>query len=101
MTQFINKSFSVYSGTGDAYRDNWDAIFGKKAVAQEAIVGAYGETFAKLAKDERPEPEPEPSVGDDGRCPCPGLGAALAVDGRCRVCGGTVTAEVSVSTDEP
>ncbi len=30
MTEFINKSFSVYSGTGKEYRDNWDAIFAKK-----------------------------------------------------------------------
>lgn len=32
MTEFANKSFSVYPGKdgGQAYRDNWDRIYGKK-----------------------------------------------------------------------
>lgn len=32
MTEFEKKSFSVYPGKdgGQVYRDNWDAVFGKK-----------------------------------------------------------------------
>ena len=37
MTDFLNKSFSVYPGGsgGQEYRDNWDRIFGKKERATE------------------------------------------------------------------
>lgn len=33
MTEYLNKSFSVYPGKdgGQQYRDNWDAVFAKKA----------------------------------------------------------------------
>lgn len=36
MTEFQNKSFSVYPGKdgGQKYRDNWDTIFGKKEKAE-------------------------------------------------------------------
>jgi hypothetical protein len=35
MTEYLNKSFSVYPGGtgGQEYRDNWDRIFGKKKSA--------------------------------------------------------------------
>jgi hypothetical protein len=31
MTKYLDKSFSVAPGRSDAYRDNWDQTFGKKA----------------------------------------------------------------------
>ena len=37
MTEYLNKSFSVYPGGngGQKYRDNWDAVFSKKAEVPE------------------------------------------------------------------
>lgn len=30
MTEYLKKSFTVAMPTGEAYRDNWEAIFAKK-----------------------------------------------------------------------
>lgn len=51
MTRFLDKSFSVYSGSGEAYRDNWDRIF--KKTEEEPIPDT----------EKAPEPKPE-------RLPC-------------------------------
>ena len=37
MTQYLNKSFSVTMPTGQQYRDNWDAVFGKKELSWQDI----------------------------------------------------------------
>lgn len=59
MTEFANKSFSVYPGKdgGQQYRDNWDRIYGK-------------------GKKEEPEPPKEPELckrhllpRETGQCP--------------------------------
>lgn len=36
MTEYLNKSFSVYPGGSGSqeYRDNWDRIFGKKEATE-------------------------------------------------------------------
>ena len=41
MTEFANKSFSVYPGKdgGQAYRDNWDRIYGKREERPETQEG--------------------------------------------------------------
>ena len=38
MTQFLNKSFSVHMAPGSTYRDNWDAVFGKRNRAPLAML---------------------------------------------------------------
>ena len=40
MTEFQNKSFSVYPGGtgGQEYRDNWDRVFGRKEKEPEPTV---------------------------------------------------------------
>ncbi len=50
MTEFANKSFSVYPGKdgGQQYRDNWDRIYGKK--------------------EEKPDPHTEAELYDCGGC---------------------------------
>lgn len=40
MTKFLDKKFSVYSGSGEKYRDNWDAIFSKKPYTEPAAAKA-------------------------------------------------------------
>jgi hypothetical protein len=57
MTEFQNKSFSVYPGArgGETYRDNWERVFGKKT---EEIPNpdAPEETEPMCPDDEAPEP---------------------------------------------
>jgi hypothetical protein len=72
VTEYLNKSFSVYSGTGETYRDNWDRIFGKKKERPEP--------------PKEPEPEPECNWLDtcsdwehDQTCPVYGCGAGGSI----------------------
>ena len=78
MTEFQNKSFSVYPGGtgGQEYRDNWDRVFGRKekeshvgvmvsalqdTVHQDVVGGRAAKSVGKQ-KEKEPEPtvEPEP-----------------------------------------
>lgn len=44
MTRFLDKSFSVYSGSGERYRDNWDRIFKKDPEPKEETPDAMADT---------------------------------------------------------
>lgn len=47
MTEFQNRSFSVYPGKdgGQAYRDNWDRIYAKKADPEADLCTCGSEQF--------------------------------------------------------
>ena len=49
MTRFLDKSFSVYSGSGQEYRDNWDAIFKKKETVSTDTPGQALDVGSALA----------------------------------------------------
>lgn len=65
MTQFLNKSFSVHMAPGSSYRENWDAIFGKRkrvAAAIEDQLERNHELLALLAQDGPDGKKEEPPV---------------------------------------
>ena len=57
MTEFANKSFSVYPGKdgGQTYRDNWDRVFGKNESCTDE--GGLRFCFDEEAPDTLREPE--------------------------------------------
>ena len=63
MTRFLDKSFSTYATPGQSYRDNWDAVFGKrecmKCEKQEAEAHPLGSCDC-CAPTEKAEPPKEP-----------------------------------------
>ncbi len=49
--KYLDKSFSVSPGASDAYRDNWDRIFGKKQSQRERYL-ALTEQLAEAKKNQ-------------------------------------------------
>lgn len=64
MTEFQNKSFSVYPGAmgGEQYRDNWERVFGKKGTKEEEEADAMRRWEAQKSPDCPNREPPGPCV---------------------------------------
>ncbi len=81
MTKYLDKSFSVHMASGQSYRDNWDAIFGRKDTV------GIDRDFDNLMKD-TPSPAAVADVAET-------LGDTMV----CQRCGGNVQDHVLSTVD--
>ena len=86
MTEFQNKSFSVYPGGtgGQEYRDNWDRVFGKKEKESRVgvMVSALQDTVHQDVANTRPAKSVKVMDGQHEER-CPWCSRTLPSFGRC------------------
>lgn len=70
MTKFLDPSFSTYAPGDQTYRDNWEAVFGKKkdvkCASDASVVKAAKGITKRMRESKKPEPPKEPELMECG-----------------------------------